>query len=85
LNLNPKDLRIYPNPTSDLLNIVLPGELADQPASVKLYGINGNLVYQEEIFGNSTLQLSGLNLTSGVYLLRIQTESLVLTKKIVYR
>ena len=79
------DIRVYPNPTSDLLNIGLPVELADQSATIKLFGINGNLVHQEEIHGNGTIQFSGLNLASGIYLLRVQTGTLVYTRKIVYR
>lgn len=83
--LSGEDIRVYPNPTSNLLNIELPQSMAHQPANIKLYGINGNLVHQLEIFGNSTIQLSGLNLSSGVYLLQIQTEDQVHTRKIVFR
>ncbi|MDX2429465.1 MAG: T9SS type A sorting domain-containing protein, partial [Bacteroides sp.] len=83
--LSGEDIRVYPNPTSDHLNIELPAPYADQPANIKLYGINGNLVHQVVIFGNSTIQLSGLQLSSGVYLLQIQTEDQVHTRKIVFR
>ena len=83
--LNNEDIRVFPNPTSDLLNIELQGESADHPATIKLYGINGMLIYQEDISGSSTLQLSGLNLSTGVYLLRVQTENQVHTRKIVFR
>jgi len=83
--LNNEDIRIFPNPTSGLLNIELQGEITDQPATIKLYGINGMLVFQEDISGSSTIQLSGLNLSSGVYLLRVQTERQVHTRKIVFR
>ena len=76
---------VFPNPTSDLLNIELLGESADQPATIKLYGINGILIYQEDLAGSSTIELSGLNLSTGVYLLRIQTENQVHTRKIVFR
>ena len=83
--LNSDDIRVFPNPASDLLNIELQGKTADLPAKIKIYGINGNLVHQEEIYGSSTIQLSGLDLASGVYLLRVQTESQVHTRKIVLR
>ena len=84
-SLKPEDIRVYPNPTSDLLTIKLPASLNSFPATLSLYGINGNLVYQEEIKGSSTLQLSGLNLTSGVYLLRVRTEIQVYNRKVIFR
>ncbi len=83
--LEPELILIYPNPTSDVLNVELPWQEAGQMARISLYGINGNLVHQEVIYGNSTIHLSGLNLSSGVYLIRIQTEDQVQTGKIVFR
>ena len=84
-NQSIEDVRVYPNPTSDLLNIELPWTGNSQPATIKLYSINGMLLYQEDISGSSTIQLSGLNLSPGVYLLRVQMENQVQTKKIVFR
>jgi hypothetical protein len=82
---NSGELRVYPNPASDILNIELPGTDTEQQATITLYGINGNLLYREVIYGNSTLQLSGLNLTPGVYLIRVQTLQGLYTRKIIFR
>jgi hypothetical protein len=82
---NSGDLRVYPNPASDFLNIELPGSEQGERATINLYGINGNLLYQEAIYGKGTLQLSGLNLRPGVYLIRVQTLQGLYTKKIIFR
>lgn len=79
------DVRVYPNPTSDLLNIRLPIEAAGMPAIINVYDIKGKFVFRDVIYGSSTIQLSGRNLSSGIYLIRIQTDDQVFTRKIVFR
>jgi hypothetical protein len=80
-----EELLVYPNPASEFLNIELRGIAESRAASISLYGINGNLLHQDKFHGNTRLHLSNLNLTSGVYLVRVQTESKVFTRKILFR
>lgn len=82
--LSAEDISVYPNPTSDLLNVQLPLSITSA-ATLSLYGIKGNLIHQEIIYGSSTIQLSGLNLSSGIYLVKLRTENQVFTRKIIYR
>ncbi|MEN8204015.1 MAG: CotH kinase family protein [Bacteroidota bacterium] len=77
-------IHVYPNPTSGLLHIELPEDLATLHASLALYGIKGELVYSMEMHGNSTIQLDQLKLAGGIYMLRIETGTGISTKKIIY-
>jgi len=79
------DIDVYPNPTSDLLNVRLPKSLDGLVATLELYGIKGNLVHHEDFYGNSSIQLSDLNLSSGIYIVKIRTESQIFTKKVIFR
>jgi hypothetical protein len=83
--LSAEDISVYPNPTSDQLNVKLPMPLNGAPALLNLYGIKGNLVHQELFQGSSTIALSALNLSPGIYLVKVRTENKVYTRKIIYR
>jgi len=60
---------IYPNPTNDVLNIASEGVSIQ---SVSVYSLNGRLLLAENNFAGS-LNVSGFS--SGIYLLRIETDS----------
>jgi hypothetical protein len=83
--LSIEDISVYPNPTSDQLNVKLPLSQNSSPATLNLYGINGNLIHQEQFHGSSIIVLSALNLSPGIYLVKVKTENQVYTRKIVYR
>ncbi|MFD2824044.1 T9SS type A sorting domain-containing protein [Lacinutrix iliipiscaria] len=70
-------ISIYPNPTSDIVNIDVSNAISVR--SLELYNIIGKQVLKNN--GASTLDLSQLN--SGVYMLKVVTDSGSLTKKII--
>lgn len=61
-----QDLIIYPNPTTDFLNI---GNYSNKKINIKVYDIIGNLVLLIENFQNELLDVSNLN--KGTYFLLI--------------
>jgi hypothetical protein len=65
-----KDIRFYPNPASDMVNIenLLPGD------QVLLISTSGKIVMTSKVEGNATHQVDIQNLVSGNYLLRIKGE-----------
>jgi len=77
--LNDNQLSIYPNPAHGQCVVRFTNEL---PQSVKLYTIEGKLI-QEVIPSSETLQLSLPS--KGIFILCCETESGVLTRKIVNR
>ncbi|HRZ31989.1 MAG TPA: endonuclease, partial [Flavobacterium sp.] len=72
------NVRVYPIPTRD--EITISG--VESFAKVEIYAINGQQVLSKEIEGFTQLKL---NLPSGMYLMKIQTENQTITKKIIIK
>ena len=72
-------ISISPNPTRDFINIQ---GLEAGFGMIEIYSISGQLLYQEEYFGNDQrLDLSGLR--KGLYFIRIKSEEFVRPEKII--
>ena len=72
-----QSLKLYPNPTSGMLNIEGEGM-----TSVEVYNTVGQRVMTQEINGNKT-QVSTENLNNGVYFVRVITDSgVVIARKV---
>jgi hypothetical protein len=67
---------VYPNPTSDMVNI----SGTNGAVSYKIFSIEGKLVQSGNLNANAQISLSGL--TKGMYLMRINAEDKTETKKI---
>lgn len=78
---NPSLANIYPNPTNDYIHVALLNEKQD--AEITLFDLTGKSILTQQInqLGNSIIDLSGLS--SGSYLVRIQTANSVSTQRIV--
>ncbi len=70
-----QDLKVYPNPTSDVINITATQTID----KVEIYDILGKLVLKT----STTNQIKISQLTQGVYLMKIQANNEAITKKIV--
>ena len=66
-------LNLYPNPTSDLLNVELGGIDTKDYTTVKLFNMNLQLVLQSEFSQQTSLNISHLN--AGTYLLSIESAN----------
>ncbi|MDR0969649.1 MAG: T9SS type A sorting domain-containing protein [Lentimicrobiaceae bacterium] len=80
-----KDLVIYPNPTTGILNIQL-NEI-DSQGDLSIYDITGRIVYQKQILNStdSTVQidLKSLGMSSGIFFLNYISENKIYGAKIV--
>ena len=76
-----QDIEIYPNPTSDILNLRLK---TNTNSRIELYNLQGELINSWKVeSNNSNLQLDISQLEVGVYVLRvIENGDVVLTEKI---
>jgi len=77
-NLDGSEIKIYPNPTSDFINITL--SEGSQIKQAAIYDINGKMVFE------STNHLNQINISaleSGIYLLQIETETGQISKRII--
>ncbi|MBK6546570.1 MAG: Ig-like domain-containing protein [Saprospiraceae bacterium] len=77
---DPSSLLVYPNPTSDLLNIHLNGK--SQLLSIRLFTLDGSLVKEIESSDQKHEILNLQNLVNGLYLLRAETSLGPITKKV---
>jgi hypothetical protein len=84
VTLNNQDLRIYPNPASEYIKISLKGINESQRIDIKIYKVNGSLVYQSDIVNNEMLNLNNLNIEYGLYFIKIESDNLVETSKFIY-
>jgi len=73
-----QDVRIYPNPATSNIQVISGNTIQN----VSLFSLNGRLIRTEQPESSSVL-LNLSQLKSGIYLLRIQTNSQLFTKKIV--
>ena len=67
----------YPNPTNGLININ-----ATENSTIKLFDINGKLVFSE-IASNNTTLINITHFENGVYILSVENNGIAKNKKIV--
>lgn len=74
-------IEVFPNPASDFLNIALPQEI--ETASYELLALDGKLLQNGVLTkGENTLRIS--QKLSGVFLLKVQTQSGSVVQKVVF-
>ncbi|MBZ9629060.1 T9SS type A sorting domain-containing protein [Psychroflexus sp. CAK1W] len=82
--INTKDISVYPNPASEILNIQLP-DFSGKNASLQLMDMAGRLIFTESVNVENGLMTTRKieNLESGVYLINIEVDDKEYTKKII--
>jgi hypothetical protein len=73
-------LAIYPNPVTDLLNIVV-GKV-EPGAMISVYNVKGRLIYAERLT-NLTQSISFADVAAGVYMVQVRNGSSWTVKKII--
>jgi len=66
------NLSLYPNPTKG--NFSISGIDSGQDTEVKIYNLIGQQVYTAKSSGQSTLEITDFNGTTGVYLVKLNTN-----------
>jgi hypothetical protein len=80
---NPFDFKIYPNPTSDLITIQIEG-INNQELNIELYDLQGKLIKETKLSKGLTISYLDIQTVySGTYLIKISTNELSLTRKII--
>jgi hypothetical protein len=82
-NMLSSNLLVYPSPTNEKLNIQLPENIG-KTAQIEIFDLTG------KVFISKTLSITGINsisvdcesLTKGFYIVVLQSDNLVLSKKI---
>ncbi|MEN8248758.1 MAG: DUF2961 domain-containing protein [Bacteroidota bacterium] len=77
-DLNKGSIMVYPNPANNIINIRT-GQ--DKIEGIRMYDLNGRVVLSIERFNNNYINIS--NLKNGVYLLEINANGVLETKRII--
>ncbi len=76
------DTKVYPNPSSGVINIVIPA--LNEKTNLTVYDLQGRMVYSQETNQvENTIGLTGIQ--DGIYLIQIENASGSITKKIVLK
>jgi hypothetical protein len=79
-NILENDITIYPNPVSDNLTILCPDCFLD--ADIKIYSINGKLLYAGKIYENyKIIEIKQYNV--GMYILKVESPGGCIIRKII--
>lgn len=73
------ELFIFPNPTSDIVNIHLNGQ--DVIESISIYDLSGKMVYNNINLNTDKIGLDVRNFNEGTYISRVTTVTNVISKK----
>ena len=71
------NVRIYPNPMREYVNIE-----GDGLQSVRIFSLSGREMYQKSLGGESTTSVNVSNLPIGVYIITVKTKDGVTNKKL---
>lgn len=74
-------LQVFPNPTTDQLNITAESQIR----SVELFSIQGQMVYERNNLNRSGFQINDPNLPPGIYTLRMTFDEGIVRKKILWQ
>ncbi|MDP8204436.1 MAG: T9SS type A sorting domain-containing protein [Candidatus Tenebribacter mawsonii] len=80
LTRNTEYINVYPNPTK--ANIHIDFELEKGLSTIKLINFNGTLI-ESRITNSFPIQMNIENLPNGIYLIQLNTEKEIFTKKII--
>jgi len=69
-------LQIFPNPLKQNLNITVPDKMIGKTGMVKLFELNGSLVYSQEILSlDQTIKLTLPDVSNGFYLVQLLIDN----------
>lgn len=77
-NFSVQDVKVFPNPTEDILNIITN---SDEYVNISVYDIYGKKHYAMKENGNINIDIS--TLSAGIYLLKVENDKQSFTKRIV--
>ncbi len=79
--LNPSDVKLYPNPAIDIMNIDLTALQLSGEVQLSIFDLNGKLLMSQRQPAFGTLQLNVDRFQTGNYLLQILNDKFIIGKK----
>jgi hypothetical protein len=81
--INP-DIVVYPNPTADVIQIRFENDITNDPLKIRLYNIEGELIYETKAYSDSMIELNRLGFKAGIYFIELELANRLETKKVIY-
>jgi len=82
-DLENKNIKIFPNPTSDFIAIQI-GGLNLQDLNIEMYDMQGKLIQEKTLKSGQTIGYFDIQtLYSGTYLIKLSTNNMSLTRKVI--
>ncbi len=75
------DFKVYPNPTTGKFIVELPDE--NNAYQVEVYSIEGKLIANRAVFETSSVEFDMSDIDAGTYLVKVKSEGLTRTKRLV--
>ncbi|PBQ30458.1 hypothetical protein CNR22_01310 [Sphingobacteriaceae bacterium] len=76
------EFTLFPNPAKDVIGINLKGKNTTTVSVVEIYNAGGEIVYSGTFKGQS-MQLSTYRLAAGYYIVKLKSDKLISTKKLI--
>ncbi len=80
--LNNYEIKVYPNPATSVLNIDFPNDYDIRNTIIEVVDINGRTMLKSEPVAVTT-QIDIKNLASGLYVVKIQNDMILITERII--
>jgi hypothetical protein len=77
-----KDINIYPNPASSILNIQLPQSMIPEKYDIDLFDSRGKLIYSRTSYGGS-FKFDVAEYPAGLYVIRVQSDEVRISKRVI--
>jgi len=77
-------IRVYPNPTMGQFYVNVGQMQPETHFKVSIYDIKGALILQKQFENTAFIDLTQKNISNGVYILKVQTPTKMVTQKIIY-
>lgn len=80
--LNPNSVKVFPNPTANVLNVTLENEKLHGNITVNLMDGTGRILETQTHNGATNLSFNVSDYSNGVYILQITSENFIIGKKV---
>ena len=77
-------ITIYPNPSSESITIINSGDADGNPQMLRLYNMNGQLLYQKFVMSNEEVVINKSFVGSGIFILQMVSGSKKIVHKIIF-
>ena len=79
--LDKKEIKVFPNPSSEFVNILLP--LNHSPSTMEIYDVIGNMIFSDKLIeSKNNYKINLADFRSGIYQIVITSKDKIITEKL---